>query len=284
MSAAGSVRDIDRDALKRAAAEAAVELVSQDMIVGLGSGSTATFAIEALARRHRKGLRFVGIPTSDRTAAQATAAGIPLTSFAKHRQIDLTIDGADEVERGTLNLIKGLGGALLREKIVAAASHRLAIVVDGTKLVDQLGTRASVPVEVAAFGLEVTQEFLKCSVPVFARACRRKAGPSSPTAATGFSIATSIPSAIRLDWRSELGTSLGSSKAACSLAALIRSLLPAQPVSTATTALARTGAVHQFWLSWGFRDRANRRSPKCWPHASAGPSRRAIRFIPKSTS
>jgi ribose 5-phosphate isomerase A len=161
MSAAGSVRDIDRDALKRAAAEAAVELVSQDMIVGLGSGSTATFAIEALARRHRKGLRFVGIPTSDRTAAQATAAGIPLTSFAKHRQIDLTIDGADEVERGTLNLIKGLGGALLREKIVAAASHRLAIVVDGTKLVDQLGTRASVPVEVAAFGLEVTQESLE---------------------------------------------------------------------------------------------------------------------------
>src|SRR6185436_4234356 len=95
-----------------------------------------------------------------RTAAQAAAANIPLTSFSKHRQIDLTIDGADEVERGTLNLIKGLGGALLREKIVAAASHRLAIVVDGSKLVDRLGTRTSVPVEVVAFGLEPTRQSL----------------------------------------------------------------------------------------------------------------------------
>ena len=121
----------DRDALKRAAAEAAVELVQDGMVVGLGTGSTAFFAVEALAQRHRQGLRFLGIPTSERTAAHATAAGIPLTSFAAHRLIDLTIDGADEVERGTLNLIKGLGGALLREKIVAAASQRLAIIVDG---------------------------------------------------------------------------------------------------------------------------------------------------------
>ena len=117
-------------------------------------------ARQALARRHRQGLRFVGIPTSEHTAAQAKAAGIPLTSFSEHRQIDLTIDGADEVERGTLNLIKGLGGALLREKIVAAASHRLAIVVDGSKLVDRLGTRTPVPVEVVAFGLEATSESL----------------------------------------------------------------------------------------------------------------------------
>ena len=117
-------------------------------------------ARQALARRHRQGLRFVGIPTSEHTAAQAKAAGIPLTSFREHRQIDLTIDGADEVESGTLNLIKGLGGALLREKIVAAASHRLAIVVDGSKLVDRLGTRTPVPVEVVAFGLEATNESL----------------------------------------------------------------------------------------------------------------------------
>ena len=156
MNAAPSSPHADRDALKRAAAEAAVQLVENDMIVGLGSGSTAAFAVEALARRHRQGLRFVGIPTSERTAAQAKAADIPLTSFSEHRQIDLTIDGADEVERGTLNLIKGLGGALLREKIVAAASHRLAIVVDGSKLVDRLGTRTPVPVEVVAFGLEAT--------------------------------------------------------------------------------------------------------------------------------
>lgn len=114
MSTTESMREMDRDTFKRAAAKAAVELVTQDMVVGLGSGSTAAFAIEALAERHRQGLRFVGIPTSDRTAAQAAAADIPLTSFAEHRQIDLTIDGADEVEQGTLNLIKGLGGELLR--------------------------------------------------------------------------------------------------------------------------------------------------------------------------
>src|SRR4029077_1686149 len=161
MSATESIREMDRDAFKRAAAKAAVELVTQGMVVGLGSGSTAAFAVEALARRHRQGLRFVGIPTSQRTAAQATAAGIPLTSFAEHLQIDLTIDGADEVERGTLNLINGLGGALLHEKIVAASSRRLAIVADGTKLVDRLGTNAPVPVEVIAFGLEATRAALE---------------------------------------------------------------------------------------------------------------------------
>jgi ribose 5-phosphate isomerase A len=161
MSAAASEPGVARDALKRAAAEAAVELVQDGMVVGLGTGSTAAFAIEALARRHGQGLRFVGIPTSERTAAQAAAAGIPLTSFAEHRQIDLTIDGADEVERGTLNLIKGLGGALLHEKIVAAASRRLAIVVDGAKLVDRLGTHAPLPVEVVSFGLEATRTALE---------------------------------------------------------------------------------------------------------------------------
>lgn len=161
MSAAASQADGDRDALKRAAAEAAVELVQEGMVVGLGTGSTAAFAVDALARRHRQGLGFIGIPTSERTAARARDAGLPLTSFAAHRQIDLTIDGADEVERGTLNLIKGLGGALLREKIVAAASRHLAIIVDGVKLVDRLGTRAPVPVEVVAFGLEPTQAALE---------------------------------------------------------------------------------------------------------------------------
>ena len=147
----------DRDALKRAAAEAAVALVEDGMIVGLGTGSTASFAVEGLARRHREGLRFLAIPTSERTAAQAAALGILLTSFAEHRRIDLTIDGADEVERGSLNLIKGLGGALLREKIVAAASRRLAIVVDGATLVERLGAQTPVPVEVVAFGLEATR-------------------------------------------------------------------------------------------------------------------------------
>jgi ribose 5-phosphate isomerase A len=147
----------DRDALKQASANAAAELVRDGMVVGLGTGSTAAFALEALARRHRQGLRFVGIPTSEQTAARATALGIPLTSFTPHLLIDLTIDGADEVERGTLNLIKGLGGALLREKIVASNSRRLAIIVDEAKLVDRLGTRTPVPVEVVAFGVEATR-------------------------------------------------------------------------------------------------------------------------------
>jgi ribose 5-phosphate isomerase A len=161
MNTAPSSACTEVDALKRAAAEAAVQMVENDMVVGLGSGSTAAFAVEALARRHRQGLHFVGIPTSERTAMQAEAAGIPLTSFSEHRQIDLTIDGADEVERGTLNLTKGLGGALLREKIVAAASHRLAIVVDGSKMVDRLGAKTSLPVEVVAFGLDATCESLE---------------------------------------------------------------------------------------------------------------------------
>jgi len=161
LSEAKSRSDAERDSLKRAAAEAAAALVEDGMVVGLGTGSTAGFAVEALARRHRQGLRFVGIPTSEETAAQAVEAGIPLSSFSEHQSIDLTIDGADEVERGTLNLIKGLGGALLREKIVAAASRRLMIVVDGTKLVDRLGTHAPVPVEVVAFGLEATQAALE---------------------------------------------------------------------------------------------------------------------------
>jgi ribose 5-phosphate isomerase A len=174
MSTADSDTGTKLDALKRAAGEAAVELVEHDMVVGLGSGSTAAFAIEALARRHRQGLRFVGIPTSERTAAQAAVAGIPLTSFSEHRQIDLTIDGADEVERGTLNLIKGSGGYLLREKIVAAATRRLAIVVDASKLVDRLGTHALVPVEVVAFGLEAT----KASLEVLGASARLRLSPS----------------------------------------------------------------------------------------------------------
>ena len=161
MGADALAADAARDALKRAAAEAAVELVQDGMVVGLGTGSTAAFAVEALGRRHQQGLRFVGIPTSERTAAQARKAGIPLSSFAEHQRIDLTIDGADEVERGTLNLIKGLGGALLREKIVASASRQLAIIVDGAKLVDRLGTHAPVPVEVVAFGKEVARAALE---------------------------------------------------------------------------------------------------------------------------
>jgi ribose 5-phosphate isomerase A len=152
---------MDRDAEKRTAAEAAAAMVEDGMVIGLGTGSTAHFAIEALIRRVRQGLRVHAIPTSERSAAQARAGGIPLTTFAEHRSLDLTIDGADEIELGTLNLIKGLGGALLREKIVAAASARLIIVADHEKLVDRLGGKTPVPIEVVPFGWETTAERLR---------------------------------------------------------------------------------------------------------------------------
>lgn len=139
----------ERDHLKILAARRAVKEVEDGMVVGLGTGSTAAHVVERLAERVAEGLKVKGISTSERTAAQARRLGIPITGFAEHARIDLTIDGADEVERDTLNLIKGLGGALLREKIVAAASARLIIVVDDEKLVDRLGAHTPVPVEVA---------------------------------------------------------------------------------------------------------------------------------------
>src|SRR6202451_104991 len=146
---------------KKQAGEAAAMLVEEGMVVGLGTGSTATFAIAAIGRRvAREGLRVLGIPTSDCTAEQARAEGIPLTTFAEHTQIDLTIDGADEVLPGPLYLIKGHGGALLREKIVAAASKRMAVIADETKIVERLGSLVSVPVEVVPYGWQATQEKL----------------------------------------------------------------------------------------------------------------------------
>jgi ribose 5-phosphate isomerase A len=126
------------------------------MIVGLGSGSTAALAVNALGRRVCNGLRIVGIPTSEATATQTRGLGIPLTTLADVAEIDMTIDGADEVDEGTLNLVKGLGGALLREKIVASASKRLVIVADDRKLVSHLGSRGLVPVEVVPFGWQAT--------------------------------------------------------------------------------------------------------------------------------
>ncbi len=142
------------DAGKQAAAESAAAEIREGMIVGLGSGSTAALAVDAIGRRVQAGLRIVGVPTSERTAAQARALGIPLSTLAEHSALDVTIDGADEVERGTLNLIKGHGGALLREKIVATATKRFVIVVDETKLVMRLGERSAVPLEVVPFGWE----------------------------------------------------------------------------------------------------------------------------------
>src|SRR5205085_7506331 len=113
--------------------------VESGMVLGLGTGTTAAFFVEQLGARVAQGLSVITIPTSERTAAQARRLGIPLVSFAEHRRIDLAIDGADEVQRTRLDLIKGRGGALLREKIVAAASRRFIVIVDDDKLVDRLG-------------------------------------------------------------------------------------------------------------------------------------------------
>jgi hypothetical protein len=124
---------------KRAAAARAVTEVEDGLVLGLGSGSTAAFVVKALAARIADGLRVVAIPSSRTRADLARQLRVPLTSFAEHRRIDVTIDGAAQVERGTLNLVKGLGGALLREKILASASDRMIVVVDETKLVDRLG-------------------------------------------------------------------------------------------------------------------------------------------------
>lgn len=143
------------EAAKRAVGEAAAALVEDGMLVGLGTGSTVCYLIEALGRRAREeGLRIVGVPTSEATAAQATALGIPLAE--PEATIDLAIDGADEVERGTLRLIKGLGGALLREKMVAQLARRFVVVADATKVVECLGDRAPLPIEVVRFGLAAT--------------------------------------------------------------------------------------------------------------------------------
>jgi ribose 5-phosphate isomerase A len=147
--------------LKRLAAEASLQHVEDGMVLGLGTGSTAALMVEALGRRVQDGLRIVGIPTSDRTAQQAAALGIRLVDFGTHPAIDLTIDGADEVHTGTLDLIKGLGGALLREKIVAAASRRMTVIVDGSKLVPELGRTVRLPVEIVRFGWQATAARLR---------------------------------------------------------------------------------------------------------------------------
>ena len=151
----------DRDALKREVGEQAAAMVEDGTTVGLGTGSTAACFIDALAARVRGGLKIAAIPTSERSAEQARAGGIEIVTFATHKHIDLAIDGADEIVRSTLALTKGLGGALLREKIVASAAKRLIIIADADKLVDHLGERCAIPVEVTPFGWELTRARLQ---------------------------------------------------------------------------------------------------------------------------
>ena len=143
------------DEFKQAAAEKALELVSDGMLIGLGSGSTAAFFVEGLGRLVADGLKVRGVPSSRATAELAASLGIPIVTELVG-SIDLTVDGADEVD-GSLNLIKGRGGALFREKLVAASSKRFVVVVDETKLVRELGVGV-LPVEVLPFLWRSTAE------------------------------------------------------------------------------------------------------------------------------
>ena len=144
------------DELKKQAAIAALDAVKNGMIVGLGTGSTASHFIRELGTRVKQGLRVHGIPTSEESRRLAAEVGVPLTTLAEHPSIDVTVDGADEVS-DSLDLIKGLGGALVREKVVAHASRQVIIVVDEGKLTGRLGLKTPIPVETVSFAVDVVR-------------------------------------------------------------------------------------------------------------------------------
>jgi ribose 5-phosphate isomerase A len=146
---------MDARALKIEAARAALAHVEDGMRLGIGTGSTAAEFVRLLAEKVAGGMRITGVPTSERTAALCSELGVTLSTLEETPELDLTIDGADEVGPG-LDLIKGGGGALLREKIVAAASARMIVIADESKLVDTLG-RFALPIEVNRFGLRATE-------------------------------------------------------------------------------------------------------------------------------
>ena len=168
---------------KQEAAERAVERVSSGMVVGLGTGSTAVYAVEAIGRLLAQGaLRdIVGIPTSRETESLARRLGIPLATLDEHPTVDITIDGADEVDPAG-NMIKGGGGAFLWEKIVAAATQRYVIIVDESKLVQRLGQRSALPVEVMPFGWRTHVELIRA---LGAEPQRREDANGTPFASDG---------------------------------------------------------------------------------------------------
>jgi ribose 5-phosphate isomerase A len=168
---------------KEAAARYAAGLVEEGMVVGLGSGSTAALFVRALGERVRAGLRIVGVPTSQATEDLARAEGISLTTLEEHPHLDLDVDGADAVDPA-LRLLKGLGGALLREKIVAAAAARFVVIVDESKLVTALSQTPLVPVEVIPFGWRRTAAALERLGAHVIRRARRDA-PAEPFVTDG---------------------------------------------------------------------------------------------------
>jgi ribose 5-phosphate isomerase A len=167
-----------QDQLKEKAAHRAVDFIESGMAIGLGTGSTANFAIEHIGEKILAGdlQNIVGIPSSERTAILARKLNIPLTDLEAHPSIDLTIDGADEVDPD-LNVIKGGGGALLNEKIVAQASRKNIIIVDESKLSPQLGTKWALPIEVVPFAHRTEQIFLES---IGGSTCLRLADSKAP--------------------------------------------------------------------------------------------------------
>jgi ribose 5-phosphate isomerase A len=151
---------VEQEEMKKLAAEKAVHYIEDGMIVGLGTGSTVDFAIKKLGERVKEGLKIQGIPTSLKTKRLATELKIPLIDLEENTVIDITIDGADEVD-SNLNLIKGGGGALAREKIIAYHSKKVIIVVDETKIVKGLGCDSFLPVEVTKYGWPATKKILE---------------------------------------------------------------------------------------------------------------------------
>jgi ribose 5-phosphate isomerase A len=149
----------DRDQRKREAAERALQFVKPGMKLGLGSGSTARHFVDLVGEKVKAGLDILCVATSEATAAQAKALGIPLRTLDDIPELDLTVDGADEIDP-KLRLIKGGGGALLREKIVASASQRMVVIADSKKLVPQLGA-FPLPIEVVPFGLAATRRHIE---------------------------------------------------------------------------------------------------------------------------
>lgn len=153
---------MNTDAYKRAAAARAAELVRPGMRLGLGTGSTAKYFVELVGARVRAGLDVIAVPTSEATLADARRCGIALSTLDDTPQLDLTVDGADEIAPD-LSLIKGGGGALLREKIVAAASARMIVIADESKCVDTLG-RFPLPIEVVPFGVAAIQRSIEAAI------------------------------------------------------------------------------------------------------------------------
>lgn len=151
----------DPDSLKRAAAHRALGLVRDGMTLGLGTGSTARHFVDGVGALVRGGMRLACVPTSEQTRRQAEALGVPLTTLDEAGELDLTVDGADELD-GALNLIKGGGGAHLREKMVAAASRRFIVIADASKHVETLGA-FPLPIEIVRFGVVATRRRIEAA-------------------------------------------------------------------------------------------------------------------------